>query len=207
MPSFSAYELQTPSPLSTQINFTCKDCPLGADCRTDNQTRAGVVPLPGYYADVSKANDMFVRCLLPTSCVGGKQVCAPPYVGPLCSGCDAGFHVNTDWSCSKYVAVNANILFDCMFVEQRFDFRIVMKSHVSIACTPNNRCPEPWVNQIRILGISIAVLLGCIGSVYMAIASAESQVRDIEICLDILKSDCHLFFRFKFEKLIIFYIL
>ena len=85
------------------INFTCTDCPTGADCRTDNQTRAGVVPLAGYYADVSKANDMFVRCYLPSSCVGGTKVCAPPYVGPLCSGCDVGFHINTDWSCSKYV--------------------------------------------------------------------------------------------------------
>ena len=92
------------------INFTCNDCPTGADCRTDNQTRAGVVPLPGYFSDVSKANDMFVRCYLPSSCIGGTKVCAPPYVGPLCSGCDAGYHINTDWSCSKYAFASLTLI-------------------------------------------------------------------------------------------------
>ena len=38
------------------------------------------------------------------------------------------------------------------------------------------RCPDPVLNKLRIFGISIAVFFGCIGSVYMAIASAESQV-------------------------------
>ncbi len=39
-----------------------------------------------------------------------------------------------------------------------------------------NRCPDPVLNKLRIFGVSILVALGCIGSVYMAIASAESQV-------------------------------
>jgi predicted outer membrane repeat protein len=100
--SYYEYELPRPPPPGNVINFTCNACPTGADCRLDNQTRKTVVPLPGFYPDVSKRNDMFLRCLLPLSCIGGTDVCLPPSVGPLCSGCDAGYKVNSDWSCSVY---------------------------------------------------------------------------------------------------------
>jgi hypothetical protein len=118
---------------------------------------------------------MFVRCLLPSSCIGGTKVCAPPYVGPLCSGCDVGFHINTDWSCSKYVFASFTLgLRACLTVYVLFVYSIFF--HLSLSMLILIRCPDPVLNKLRIFGISIAVFLGCIGSVYMAIASAESQV-------------------------------
>ncbi len=111
MAEYYAYELTEAQILAggmalsngNAINFTCKECPVGADCRRDNQTRSEVVPLAGYYPDVGRINDMFIRCLLPAACIGGQEVCTPPYTGPLCTGCEAGFRINTDWSCSKCV--------------------------------------------------------------------------------------------------------
>jgi hypothetical protein len=50
-----------------------------------------------------------------------------------------------------------------------------MHRNVAVASL-TDRCPDPVLNKLRIFGISIAVFLGCIASVYMAIASAESQV-------------------------------
>jgi hypothetical protein len=145
-----AYELPPPVPYGKAINFTCEPCPVGADCRLQNQTRAGVAPLAGYYPDIGNRHDMFIKCMYPAACVGGAQVCATTYTGPLCSACEAGFHVNSDWTCSS--------------------------------------CPNPTLNALRIVGVAIAILVGCFLSVYMAIASAESEAATYSIIIKVVSS-------------------
>jgi hypothetical protein len=74
---------------------TCKPCPLGADCATqDLTTQREIVSLPGYWAS-SAGGLTFYVCPIPAACLPGENgtrtTCAPGYGSIACSVCLEGY--------------------------------------------------------------------------------------------------------------------
>lgn len=73
----------------------CAPCPQGARCALGLDPPS---PLPGFYPS---SNDTFVRCLRPSTCLGGTQVCARGSYGYMCNTCSSGFYTTSTKECEE----------------------------------------------------------------------------------------------------------
>lgn len=78
----------------------CPACPTGADCANPGTKKTSVLPLAGYFPDVSNTNNTFVSCL-NSACDAshGNGFCAVGYSGNLCTKCAPGLGRSGVYDC------------------------------------------------------------------------------------------------------------
>lgn len=166
----------------TNGSVYCVACPTGADCTELGTVRAEAVPLEGYWAALNSNNAAFVKCL-NSACLGREEREAAAAAGDDAgeSGCLEGYTGHLCTVCEAGYGRAGD--HDC------------------------ERCPDPYVNRIRLAAAALVLVLVTSLFVYFTVKTALEPAALTGILMKIVLS-CLQFnaiassFEFEFPKVV-----